>query len=246
MIRKLLSLTLACGVAAGAVAGCGGDGGSDGAPSSPSGTGTSATAPTPEETASSPPGVTAAFSAKVSAVPEDRVSHSWREGCPVPLSDLRLITMTYLGFDDEPHTGEMVVHREVADDVVAIFEKLYDWRFPIRRMELVDKYKGSDFDSIEADNTSAFNCRRATGSRNWSQHSYGRAIDLNPRENPYVEEDGSYAHENAKGYTTRPVAKPGVINPGDRVVRLFAQYGWEWGGYWSGAKDYQHFSKGGG
>lgn len=154
--------------------------------------------------------------------------------------------MTYWGFDDRTHTGELIVNSAVTGDVTAVFEQLYKWRYPIARMEPVDVYKASDFDSIDAANTSAFNCRRTTGASSWSKHSYGRAIDLNPRENPWVEPDGSVAHGNAKRFAERPLRRPGVINPGDRVVRLFAKYGWEWGGYFSGAKDYQHFAKGGG
>ncbi|GAA2875834.1 M15 family metallopeptidase [Streptosporangium fragile] len=186
------------------------------------------------------------FSATISRVARDRLKYSWRPGCPVPVRDLRLVTMTYWGFDDKPHTGELVVHRDAAQDIVSIFGRLYDWRWPIHKMELVDVYKGSDFESIDADNTSAFNCRPATGSSSWSQHAYGRAIDINPRENPYVSSDGSVAHANARKFARRPVKAPGVINPDDRVVRAFERAGWEWGGYWSGIKDYQHFSKSGG
>ncbi|MBB2914932.1 hypothetical protein FHS43_006244 [Streptosporangium becharense] len=186
------------------------------------------------------------FSATISKVSRDRLKYSWRPGCPVPVGDLRLITMTYWGFDDRPHTGELVVHKAAAQDIVSIFGRLYDWRWPIYKMELVDVYKGSDFASIDADNTSAFNCRPATGSSSWSRHAYGRAVDINPRENPYVSGDGSVAHKNARKFAERPVKGPGVINPGDRVVRAFERAGWEWGGYWSGIKDYQHFSQTGG
>ncbi|MFG1947359.1 M15 family metallopeptidase [Nonomuraea sp. NPDC048826] len=199
-------------------------------------------APPASPTATEPP----EFTAEVSRLNRDQLRYSWREGCPVHYRDLRLITMTYWGFDDRPHTGELVVRKTVTDDVITVFRKLYDWRWPIRRMELVDVYKGDDFDSIDADNTSAFNCRRATGSSNWSNHAYGEAIDLNPRENPYVTASGDTAHANAEKYTERPMKGKGVINPGDKVVRAFQQVGWEWGGDWSGTKDYQHFSKGGG
>ena len=99
---------------------------------------------------------------------------------------------------------------------------------------------------IEADNASAFNCRQAEGSSNWSQHAYGRAVDINPRENPYRYANGSVSHKNARKFANRPVNAPGVVNPGDRVVKAFAKVGWEWGGIWSGIKDFQHFSKGGG
>ncbi|WP_171074165.1 M15 family metallopeptidase [Nonomuraea basaltis] len=216
-------------------------------------------APAPEPTTSAPvynkpgsptaaPSPTAppAFSAKVSKVARDRLPYSWRPGCPVHYQDLRLITLSYWGFDGKPHTGELVVRKTVTDDMVTVFKKLYAWRWPVKQMKLVDAYKADDFDSIEANNTSAFNCRRATGSSSWSNHAYGEAIDINPRENPYVTASGSTAHENAKKFTKRPMKGKGVINPGDKVVKAFSQVGWEWGGYWSGAKDYQHFSKGGG
>lgn len=204
---------------------------------------------TPSESPSqAPPSPTGPpkFTAKVSQVERDQLPYSWKPGCPVPVKDLRMITMSYWGFDDKPHTGELVVRETVTDDIVTVFETLYEWKWPIKRMELVDVYKGDDFDSIDANNTSAFNCRAATGSSNWSKHAYGEAIDINPRENPYVTADGGTAHQNAKKFSERPLDEPGVINPGDRVVKAFAKVGWDWGGDWSGTKDYQHFSKGGG
>ncbi|MEU9891383.1 M15 family metallopeptidase [Sphaerisporangium sp. NPDC051011] len=200
----------------------------------------------PEPSAAPSPSEPPAFTSKVSTVTPGTLKQSWREGCPVSPQDLRKITMTYWGFDKKAHTGDLVVNEAVTDDVVSIFRQLYAWRFPITRMEPIDEYGGSDFDSIEADNTSAFNCRRVAGSSSWSKHSYGKAIDINPRENPWVEPDGSVAHDNARRFAERPLRKPGVINGDDRVVRLFEKYGWEWGGYFNGAKDYQHFSKGGG
>ncbi|MEV4456965.1 M15 family metallopeptidase [Microbispora sp. NPDC049633] len=198
--------------------------------------------PTPETGPTPSPSGPPPFSAKIETVSRDEVRHSWRPGCPVPLSGLRKITMTYWGFDDEAHTGTLVVNKKVAEDVASVFKKLYELRYPIRRMEPVDVYKGSDYESIEADNTSAFNCRNATGSGSWSNHAYGLAVDLNPRENPYVYANGSNAHRNADAFVDRPLKKPGVINSGDRVVRVFERIGWGWGGSWSGAKDYQHFS----
>jgi hypothetical protein len=185
------------------------------------------------------------FTAKVGAVPRARLPYSWRSGCPVHYRDLRLITMTYWGFDDKAHTGELVVRRTVAGDVVKVFGKLYAMRYPIKQMRLVDAYKADDYDSIDADNTSAFNCRAATGSSNWSNHAYGEAIDINPRENPYVTASGSTAHQNAKKFAKRPAKGKGAINPGDRVVRAFASVGWGWGGSWPGTKDFQHFSRNG-
>ncbi len=112
---------------------------------------------------------------------------SWREGCPVPLADLRLLTVDHWGFDGREHTGELVIHEWEAGDVIVAMRRLYDARFPIRRMLLVDAYGGDDDRSMAANNTSAFNCREVTGQPGaWSEHSYGRAIDINPVQNPYV------------------------------------------------------------
>ncbi|GAB3654836.1 hypothetical protein GCM10027589_13740 [Actinocorallia lasiicapitis] len=177
----------------------------------------------------------------------EMLRYSWRSGCPVGLKDLRVITMPYWGFDGKTHDGgKLVVNASVAKDIAATFKKIYATKYPIRRMELVDKYKGDDFDSIEADNTSAFNCRAATGSSNWSRHAYGLAVDLNPCENPYVVRGGEIAHKScAKYYRTRSAKDPGVITAGDAVVRAFRAMKWNWGGAWAGnVKDYQHFSNG--
>jgi hypothetical protein len=208
------------------------------------------TSPAPPPTASptrtgeaSPSPTAQRFQSRISRVTADDLPHSWRPGCPVPPSGLRMIEMTYWGMDDRPHTGgRLVVNAREADDLVTVFRRLFTMRYPINRMEPVDRYRGSDFDSIEANNTSAFNCRRATGSTSFSQHAYGLAVDINPCENPYVSSDGSIAHPDCVKFRDRDRDDPGVIHRGDRVVRAFASIGWEWGGTWTGVKDYQHFS----
>jgi len=166
---------------------------------------------------------------------------SWRVGCPVSLRDLRVVRASYRGFDGQVRVGELVVHRDVTRAVVAVLAKLYAARFPIRRMEPVDAFGGSDYRSIEADNTSAFNCRPVAGTTHWSEHAYGRAIDLDPLENPYVS-DGRTSHPRSVRYLDRAQTLPGMIRAGDAVVRAFASVGWGWGGSWPGTKDYQHFS----
>jgi hypothetical protein len=170
---------------------------------------------------------------------------SWHRGCPVPLSNLRLLTLSYRGFDQRSHTGRLVVNKNVAKQVVAVFRNLFGADFPIRRMQLVDAYGGSDFRSIEADNTSAFNCRVATGSTSWSNHAYGLAIDINPIENPYVTASGSAAHRASRPYLNRSQIRRGMAYPGGVLVGTFSSIGWGWGGYWSGDRDYQHFSSNG-
>jgi len=166
---------------------------------------------------------------------------SWRAGCPVALGDLRVLTLTFWGFDGKAHRGTLIVHRTVAAQVTRVMGRLYSARFPIRRMTPVDSYGGDDFRSIETDNTSAFNCRAATGSTHWSEHAYGRAIDLDPLENPYVS-GGKTSHSGSRRYLDRSLRRPGMIHAGDVVVRAFAAEGWGWGGLWSGTRDYQHFS----
>ena len=136
------------------------------------------------------------------------VGTSWHRGCPVALADLRLVTATYWGFDKRAHTGRIVVHRDVAADVLAVLRRLYAARFPIRRMVPVDAYGGSDFRSIEADNTSAFNCRYVDGTTRWSEHAYGRAIDLNPIENPYVTASGTTSHPASRRYPPARAVPP--------------------------------------
>ncbi len=168
----------------------------------------------------------------------------WRPGCPVGLARLRHVSVPFVGFDGRVKRGGIVVHNAVARDVVEVFRELYRARFPVRRMQPIQRYGGDDFASIEADNTSAFNCRSATGSGNWSQHAYGRAIDLNPLENPYVS-GGTTSHKGSVPYLDRRPRK-GVIVEGGLVTRAFDARGWEWGGRWSGIKDYQHFSSDGG
>jgi D-alanyl-D-alanine carboxypeptidase len=169
---------------------------------------------------------------------------SWRPGCPVPLRDLRLVTLSHWGFDGRARTGRLIVHRDVAPEIVEVFRDLYAARFPIRRMVPVDAYGGSDFRSIEADNTSAFNCRYVDGTTRWSNHAYGTAIDVNPIENPYVS-GGRTAHAASRSYISRAPHRPGMAFEGGSLVRAFDRIGWGWGGRWSSAKDYQHFSASG-
>jgi hypothetical protein len=171
-----------------------------------------------------------------------RMASSWHPGCPVSIQDLRLLSLDYVGFDGRVHTGEMIVHRDVANDVVDVFRKLFDAKFPIRRMRLVDDYGGDDDRSMEADNTSAFNCRPVTGGTSWSEHAYGRAIDVNPVQNPYVTGAGTVEPPAGASYVDRSVKAKGMIHAGDDVVDAFASVGWGWGGSWSNPTDYQHFS----
>ena len=157
------------------------------------------------------------------------------------LDDLRLVSLTYWGFDGRPHTGLLVVNVDAVAPIVTALHRLYDIRFPIRRMVPVDAYGASDERSMEADDTSAFNGRFVAGSTVWSQHAYGRAIDVDPLENPEIK-DGKVYPKTAGRFADRTLGLPGMIGAGDRVVQAFAAVGWSWGGSWHSLKDYQHFS----
>ena len=161
----------------------------------------------------------------------------------MPLDELSYLRMSYIGFDGQPHHGEMVVATSVAPAVLSVFRQLFAQRFPIRSMQLVDEFGGSDDASMTADNTSGFNCRPVTGGGAFSQHSYGKAIDLDPVENPYVG-DGEVLPPAGQAFVARP-DRPGVLRDGDGAVRAFASIGWSWGGDWTSPTDFQHFSANG-
>jgi poly-gamma-glutamate synthesis protein (capsule biosynthesis protein) len=172
------------------------------------------------------------------------VGSSWHTGCPTRIRDLRLVRVTYRGFDDRLQHGRLAVHRRWADEILVVFRRLYRQGFPIRRVRLVDRFDADDRESMRHDNTSAFNCRYVAGTTTWSQHAFGRAIDINPVENPYV--DGSHVSpRRGRRYLDRSDVRPGMIVRGEVVLRAFRRIGWGWGGDWSSAKDYQHFSANG-
>ncbi len=176
---------------------------------------------------------------------QERMATSHGSRCPVAWRDLRLVRVTHVGFDGRDHTGELVVAATYARRVAGVFERLYDARWPIRRMRTVDAYGGSDRRSMRANNTSGYNCRRVQGSSSWSAHAHGAAIDLNPVQNPYL------TASSVQPAAGRPFAgldrsasarvPTGAIRQDDVVVRAFAAIGWEWGGTWADP-DYQHFA----
>lgn len=151
--------------------------------------------------------------------------------------------MPYVGFDGSDHVGELIVHADWADALVGVFAQIHAAGFPIERMESVDRYGASDDVSMAANNTSAFNCRAVTDGTSWSRHSYGRAIDINPVQNPYVRCSGTFEPPGSADYVRDRSPRQGVITDGDAVVQAFAAIGWRWGGRWTcpSAVDYQHF-----
>jgi D-alanyl-D-alanine carboxypeptidase len=177
----------------------------------------------------------------------------YHSGCPVTLSQLRVLTLRYYGFDGRTHWGRLVVNAHVARPVARVFAKLYALRFPIHHMQFGDRYGSRTDVPADGDFTASFECRQASSSPctktangttgSWSEHAYGEAIDLNPVENPYVG-CGMTRDKTALSYLNRSRHRRGMV--GTAVIRAFASIGWGWGGSWSGTtKDYMHFSASG-
>jgi hypothetical protein len=177
----------------------------------------------------------------------------WHSGCPVTLSDLRVLTVRYLGFDGRAHMGQLVVNGSQADKLQQVFARLYAIRFSIHHMALSDEYGPSRGRPSDGDITASFECRQAvaspcngmasTGTGHWSEHAYGEAVDLNPVENPYVG-CGMTRDRTALSYLNRSHVRRGMVTP--QVLQIFADIGWGWGGSWTGStKDYMHFSASG-
>ena len=171
----------------------------------------------------------------------------WKPGCPVPLRDLRLLTVTHWGFDGRAHRGQLIVNEDVAAPLAKVFKRLYALRFPIRYLR-VDIYEPGKALPAHNDVSGSFECREAVpspcvGGRrsgSWSNHAYGLAIDLNPRENPYVG-CGKVRDGRRSPYVARSPLRKGMVTPA--VVHAFRSIGWGWGGTWTGdTKDYMHFS----
>ena len=169
---------------------------------------------------------------------------SWRPGCPVEPGRLRRVYVEHVGFDGQTHLGELIVHEDLVPEVIAIFEKLYQLGYPVEKIRTVDHYPAADDElSMEDNNTSAFNCRGIPGTTRWSQHAYGRAIDLNPLLNPCIFASGELQPHNAAAYLDRSRTEPGLLHGADPAVHAFTDRGWRWGGDWLGPIDYQHFER---
>lgn len=202
------------------------------------------------------PAVGAGANASIARVPDAvwnrMVGVSWTQGCPVGRSQLRYVRVNFWGFDGKRSRGSLVVNASIADETAAAFTRLYALQFRIRQMKPMDSTWGrnpkgpgaNDYAAMEADNTSAFNCRYVGGeeaSKVYSKHAYGTAIDVNDFENPYVADDGTVYPD--RYFLTRRSPAPGVFSSsGSAAVRAFTSQGLRWGGLWSNP-DYQHFDR---
>ena len=171
---------------------------------------------------------------------------SFKANCTTSREDLRYLRVLHYNKEREVQEGELICHKDIADDLLVIFQELYKAAYPIERMVLIDEYDADDEASMRANNTSAFNFRPASGMRRLSSHSTGMAIDINPLYNPLVKERGGrtlFYPSNAGAYIDRTKCFPYKIEKGDLCYRLFKKYGFSWGGDWRRSKDYQHFEK---
>ena len=164
----------------------------------------------------------------------------------VSREDLVFLSLLHHNPDGQIHLGEMICHRDIADDLLFIFYELYSNDYWIGQIRLIDEYGGDDTLSMLANNTSSFNYRESSPGR-LSQHSYGLAVDINPFYNPYVVysrgEITRISPEGSEAYVDREYDFPYKINADDLAYRLFTERGFTWGGDWNNIKDYHHFVK---
>jgi D-alanyl-D-alanine carboxypeptidase len=214
--------------------------------------------PSPMPSPTAPAGETSersGFKGKIDTLPDGLAAEmrgaTWKPGCPVPLEDLRLLHFNYWAFDGTLDRGPLVVNASVAEDVLWVFKQLYEAEFPLKKVALATEFKPARFEqhrriTSHRSVTASFNCRPVVTAlgpgSDYSQHAYGLAIDLNPVQNPYVTTSGFVRNRAAEPYLDRGRHLEGMIHAGDVVFRSFAEIGWEWGGNWSGDKDYMHFS----
>lgn len=190
-----------------------------------------------------PPPASGEFEASIAPISAELLPRTtWRPGCPVPPERLRHLRMSFWGFDDRPHTGEMIVREDVAEPVVGVFRKLFAARFPIEAMRLATPEDLTALPTGRGNGTAAFACRAATGQTRFSAHASGLAIDVNPFQNPLERRDGLVVPELASAYTDRSWRRPGMIVEGDVVTEAFAGIGWTWGATFSAPVDTMHFS----
>ncbi|WP_431605581.1 M15 family metallopeptidase [Amycolatopsis melonis] len=189
-----------------------------------------------------PPPAGGRYAWTINTVPADVLARStWQPACPVKVTDLRYLTMSFWGFDGRPHTGEMLVNASGAAGISRVFGQLFAARFPIEEMRVTSPAELTAPPTGDGNSTSAFVCRPARGQTTWSAHAYGLAVDVNPFCNPYTQGD-LVLPELASAYVDRSRVRPGMVLAGDATVRAFAAIGWSWGGSWHSPTDRMHFT----
>ena len=170
------------------------------------------------------------------------IGNSIPNNSKVNIETLSYLKITYWGFDEKSHIGEMIVNKDLAYEVLDIFKEVYDKRYPIEKMKLIDEYGANDEKSMSDNNTSCFCYRVVANTNTLSKHSLGKSIDINPLYNPYIVKN-NISPANSSKYANRNINEKGMIKKGDNLYNAFIKRGWSWGGNWKGKKDYQHFEK---
>lgn len=197
-------------------------------------------APRPWRTHTSPAGFRGVAGPLPPAAREAMTGTSWEPGCPVGLDELAWVELAHHTFTGEVADGVLVARRDVAGDVLTAFAAAHAARLPIERMRPIADYDGDDAASMEANNTSAFNCRTITGGDAWSAHAGGTAVDVNPVQNPYRRGE-QVLPAAGEAYLDRDHARPGMLARPGPLVDAFDALGWEWGGDWRSLSDWMHF-----
>jgi hypothetical protein len=155
------------------------------------------------------------------------------------LSQLSLIEVRYIGYDSLIHQGQIIVNQSISEEMGLIFNELLKVNFPIEKVIPIVYYNWDDDLSMRDNNTSSFNYRKVKNTNRLSLHALGMAIDINPRDNPFIDRHGNKSPTNST-YDTTSI---GTITSSSQCYKIFKKFGWKWGGNWRYYKDYQHFSK---
>ncbi len=167
---------------------------------------------------------------------------TYHEGCPVGPSKLRTVTMNFYGMDKKMHRGLLIVRSDLTTEVIRSFDTSLQHRFRIAKMKNPNVYDGNDPRQMEANNSSAFNCRQVVGNPyKLSPHSYGTSIDVNPVQNPYRDVNGKWWPESGKPYIDRTPYRVGMLTKDSYLTQKLRSYDFFWGGLWNPGRDYQHF-----
>lgn len=169
---------------------------------------------------------------------------SYSEEGVVKIEELRWLKVIHFDGKGNIKLGELICNEKIADQLIEIFKVLYEAKYPIESIRLIDEFDGDDIASMRANNTSCFNNRKTSGGSKISRHAYGMALDLNPLYNPYVNKTtGKFLPPEAQVYTDRLSDFAFKIDTEDLSYKEFTKRGFKWGGNWRNIKDYQHFQK---
>ena len=167
---------------------------------------------------------------------------SFHDHTPFDYSYLTYLTITHVDFEGNYQIGHMIVATELGEEVLDIFREIFEARFPIARIRLIDFYGAEDYPSMADNNSVAFNFRNIAGTNTLSRHALGRAIDINPIQNPYIRGNAIWPRAGQE-YLNREYVRPGMITPDCPVYNAFISRGWIWGGNWRSPLDYHHFER---